>query len=154
MNLTALPIKTWGYVNFYVLGNEWNVEAGNTERLYFQIVDTDQAIANNIQGFGIFTGTSPAGTTAGLRYLLGVGSENQPYGVTVSFPSIDTCNYLTLTAVQASIYDSSIWYVTLASNQIPGSGNVLFSVQQGSTTKRFSVTNMISVNDPTSNGSC
>lgn len=154
MNLTALPIKSWCDVNMYVLGNEWNVEAGDSNRLYFQIVDTDQAIQNNIQGFGIFTGTSPAGTTAGLRYLVGIGSSNQPYGVTVSFPSIDTCNYLTLTAHQADPNDSSIWYVDLASNQIPGSGNVLFAVQQGLTTKRFSVTNMISVNDPTSNGSC
>jgi hypothetical protein len=152
--LYAKPIITWCNVNQYAFGNQWIVRAGDPLTLYFQIVDTDQAISGNNQGIGIFSGITPVGTTAGLRYLLGIGSSNQPYGITVTFPSIDSSKTLTATAQQADPNDSSIWKVSLPASQIPSGGNVQFAIQEGSAIRRFSVVNMIGVEDPTNDGSC
>lgn len=154
MRLSAKPIINWGNVNNYSFGNQWIVRAGDPNTLYFQVLDIDQAINGNGQGFGVFSGISAVGTTAGLRYLLGVGSQNQPYGITVTFPSIDNSKTIVATAVQADANDSSIWKVSLSSLQSPGGGNVQFAIQEGSTTRRFSVMNMIAVDDPNGDGSC
>lgn len=154
MRLSAKPIINWCNVNMYAFGNQWIVRSGDPLALYFQIIDQDQAIQGNNQGFGIFSGITPVGTTAGLRYLLGVGSANQPYGIQVTFPSIDNSKTLLYTAVQADPNDSSIWKVTLPASQSPGGGNVQFAVQEGSAIRRFSVLNMIAVDDPTNDGSC
>jgi hypothetical protein len=151
--LSAKPIITYANVNNYVFGNQWIVRAGDPLTLYFQIVDVDQAINGNGQGFGIFSGITPVGTTAGLRYLLGIGSSNQPYGIAVTFPSIDSSRVLTVNAVQADANDSSIWKVSLAPNQNVAGGDVLFALTEGSTTRRFSVLNMLSV-EFQNDGSC
>ena len=154
MLLSAIPIKTWCNVNDYVFGNQWVTRTGDPNTFYFQVVDTDQAIQGNNAGFGIFSGISPVGTTAGLRYLLGIGGSNQPYGITVTFPSIDNSKVITATAIQADANDSSLWKVSTAASQVLGSGNVQFAIQEGSNTRRFSVMNMLAVQDPTNNGSC
>jgi hypothetical protein len=154
MNLTAKPIITFNNVNSYVFGNQWIINNGNTQTLYFQLVDMDQAIQGNSNFIGIFTGIPPVGTTAGLRYLLGVGSQNQPYQVQVTFPSIDNNQRLTVTATQADVNDSSIWYVTLAPNMIVGGGNVQFTIYQGSSIMRFSTLDILNVIFPLSNGMC
>ena len=154
MRLSAKPILSYCNVNNYSFGNQWLVRAGDPNTLYFQILDIDQAINSNTIGFGIFTGITPVTPTAGLRYLLGVGVQNQPYGITVTFPSIDNSKTITATAVQADPNDSSIWKVSLSSLQTPGGGNVQFAIMEGSTIRRFSVVNMIGVDDPTGDGSC
>lgn len=154
MRLSAKPIINWANVNDYTFGDQWTVRAGDPNTLYFQILDIDKAVQGNGQGFGIFSGTSPVGTTAGLRYLLGVGVSNQPFGIMVTFPSIDDSKAITVAAQQADPNDSSIWKVALAPSQTPGGGNVQFAIQEGTTIRRFSVTNMIGVEDPTNNGSC
>ncbi len=154
MRLSAKPIINWSNVNMYAFGNQWIVRSGDPLTLYFQIVDQDQAIQGNDQGFGIFSGITPVGTTAGLRYLLGIGSANQPYGITVTFPSIDNTKILQYTAQQADPNDSSLWYVRLPASQIPAGGNVQFAVQEGSSIRRFSVMNMLAVEDPMNDGSC
>lgn len=154
MRLSAKPIITWCNVNDYVFGNQWIIRSGDPNTLYFQVLDIDQAIGGVNQGLLVFSGITPVGTVAGLRYLLGIGSSNQPYGITVTFPSLDSRKTIQVAAVQADANDSSIWKVSLASIQIPQSGNVQFAVQEGSTIRRFSVTNMLSVEDPLDNGSC
>jgi hypothetical protein len=154
MRLSAKPIIRWANVNDYSFGNQWIVRSGDPNTLYFQIVDTDQAISGNNQGFGIFSGITPVGTTAGLRYLLGIGVSNQPYGITVTFPSIDSTKVIQYAAVQADANDSSIWKVSLPASQIPSGGNVQFAIQEGSAIRRFSVMNMLGVEDPTDDGSC
>lgn len=153
MRLSAKPIITFGNINNYSFGNQWIVRAGDPNTLYFQILDIDQAISGNNQGFGIFSGITPVGTTAGLRYLVGIGGSNQPFGVTVTFMSIDNTKSIEVQAVQVDPNDSSIWKVSLASIQTPGGGNVQFAVQEGSAIRRFSVTNMLGVEFP-NNGSC
>src|SRR5271165_4148727 len=101
MQLSAKAIINWCDVNMYTLGDQWTVNSGDPLTLYFQIIDVSQAIRGNNQGFGIFSGITPVGTTAGLRYLLGIGTANQPYGIQVTFPSIDSKNQLSYTASQA-----------------------------------------------------
>src|SRR5271169_2375291 len=105
--LSAKPIINWCNVNMYSFGNQWVVQNGDSLQLYFQIIDTDQAQINNqtIAGqtfFGnIFSGITAVGTVAGLRYLVGIGTSNQPYSVQVTFPSIDLNGTVTLNATQA-----------------------------------------------------
>lgn len=154
MNLSAKPIITWNNVNSYTFGNQWIVNRGDSLNLYFQIVDTDQAIAANNNFLGVFTGVTAVGTTAGLRYLVGIGSQNQPYQVSVTFPSIDGNQQLTVIASQPDENDSSIWKVSLAPNMIVGGGNVQFTVYQGNSINRFSVIDMLGTVSPFSNGMC
>lgn len=154
MRLTCKPIITWNTVNSYVFGNQWIVNNGDDLTLYFQLVDADQAIQGNNQGTSIFSGITPIGTTAGLRYLVGIGDYNQPFQVKVTFPSIDSSSTLTLTATQADPNDSSIWQVSLQPSQLVGGGNVQFAIYEGSNIRRFSVTNLLSVLFPSSNGMC
>lgn len=154
MRLSAKPIINYCNVNDYTFGNQWIIRAGDPNTLYFQILDIDKAISGNGQGFGIFSGITPVGTVAGLRYLLGIGVSNQPYGIVVTFPSIDDASVITANAVQADPNDSSIWKVSLSASQRPAGGNVQFAIQEGSNIRRFSVMNMLGVEDPTDDGSC
>jgi len=154
MRLSAKPIINWCNVNQYSFGNQWIVRAGDPLTLYFQLIDQDQAVSGNGQGYGVFSGITPVGTTAGLRYLAGIGVNNQPYGVTVTFLSIDSFRTFSYTAVQADPNDSSLWKVVIPASQIPSGGNVQFAVQEGSNIRRFSVMNMLAVEDPLNNGSC
>lgn len=153
MRLIAKPIINWCDVNMFTYGNQWIVRSGDPLTLYFQIIDADQAIQGNNQGIGIFTGITPVGTTAGMRYLVGLGSSNQPYTVKVTFPSIDSSQSLTLIATQADANDSSIWKVSIPSNQFVSGGNVQFAIFEGSSVRRFSVQNIIAV-EFLDNGSC
>lgn len=84
----------------------------------------------------------------------GIGVPNQPYGVSVKFPSIDNAQVITATAVQADAADNSIWKVTLSSSQTPKSGNVIFTVSEGSASRSFKVANGLSVEYPGTDGSC
>jgi hypothetical protein len=109
----------------FTTGNQWTIRAGEQNTLYFRLVDLDQA---------------------SLRYIPGVGPSNQPVQVKVSFPSIMDGQTIDVYATEAADpYDDSIWQVTLADSQIPYSGNVIFSVTEGSITRRFSVVNMLNV---------
>lgn len=159
--LSAKPISNWCNVNFYTLENQWIVNSGDPLMLYFQIIDTSQAVASlnssNYLGnfFGSpFTGITAVGTTAGTRYLVGIGAQNQPYAVKVTFPSIDPNQQITVTATQADPNDSSIWAVSIPASQTIVGGNVQFAVYQGNSVMRFSVQDMLDVLYPTSNGMC
>lgn len=133
MRLYAKIIQNFCDINMFGYANGWIVRAGDPNTLYFQLVDLDQG---------------------GLRHLAGIGGSNQPYSVTVTFPSIDDSQVINAIAVQADANDSSIWKVSLASNQTPNSGNIQFAVAEGSSIRRFNILNGISVEFPTSDGSC
>ena len=155
MLLSAKPIINWSNVNMYSFGNQWTINAGDPLILYFQLIDTDQAVQGNNGFFGnAFSGIAPVGTTAGLRYLAGIGAANQPYSVNVTFPSIDIASKYTFVATQVDSNDSSIWQVKVPASAILTSGNVNFALSEGGYIKRFSVLNMIAVQNPTNNGSC
>lgn len=181
MRLYAIPIVNYNNINSFSYGNQWTIRAGDVNTtLYFQIVDLDKGPQASINGPIAFGPTNVLQLSNGwLRYLVGIGSTNQPAGITVTFPSnaaalntfitatggfvpyltstnfpvIDPSQVFNLTAVQADPNDPSIWKVTLPTNVVPNSGNVQFAIQEGNNIRRFSVTNMISV-EQINEGSC
>ena len=154
MRLSAKPIIVWNSVNSYVFGNQWVINQGDPNTLYFQIFDADQSTQGSSQTSNIFSGITALGSTAGLRYLVGIGSSNQPYEVSVTFPSIDDSKVLTLNATQADPNDSSIWKITITPSMTISGGNVEFSITENNNIRRFNVINMINILYPTSNGMC
>ncbi len=156
MRLTARPLLNYVNVNNFDYGNQWTIRAGDPNTLYFQIVDLDQGPSNVIGQFAPlnqFGANSTLSGNIGLRYMVGVGSGNQPAAITVSFPSIDDTQQISLQATQDPD-DKSIWSVTLGPNHKPGSGNVQFAVAEGNSIRRFSAMNVLGVEDPTNDGSC
>lgn len=140
MKLSSKALVNYADINNFSYANQWEIRSGEPNTLYFQLFDLDQGRAAN-------------SANTGLRYIPGVGSSNQPFGVIVTFPSIDDAKTLAISAVQADANDASIWKISLSSTQIPGSGNVLFAVTEGSVTRRFSILNLISVENPNGGGS-
>lgn len=158
MRLTSKAILNYANVNQFSYGNQWIIRAQDTVTLYFQVTDLDQA---------------------GLRYMTGVGTQNEPvtltvtfptnaavlntfnnqtnggfipYGSTLSFPNIDGAQVFTVTAQQADPNDPSIFKIALGPVQIPNSGNVQFQLVEGTTVYRWFVTNMIDVQHLNSGG--
>lgn len=156
MRLSARPILNFCSINNFSYGNQWIIRAGDPNTLYFQIVDLDQGPASVIGApnpvFG-FQSTPVLSGNIGLRYIVGVGVQNQPYSIAVTFPSIDDNQVLNIQAVQDP-NDASIWSVSLGQNQKPNSGNVNFAVTEGNSIRRFNVLNMLSVEYPQQDGSC
>lgn len=152
MRLSARAIINYNSVNSFTYTTQWNVRAGDPLTLYFQLIDLDQNASINFPGSGIlgFTGAA-SGNYPGLRYLAGVGGLNTPASVVVTFPSLDNAKVITATATQDP-NDSSIWSVSLSALQIPGTGNVVFAVTEGSKTRNFSVMGLMSVEYPGSDG--
>ena len=129
MRLSAKTIKSFANINDFDYSNEWIIRANEPNTLYFQLVDLDHD---------------------GQRYM----PTGSPYGVAVTFPSIDSTQVITVNAVQADALDRSLWKIDLSSLQTPNSGNVQFSVFEGSAVRRFSLLNGISVEYPQNEGSC
>jgi hypothetical protein len=153
----AKVITSFFNINAFTYGNQWIVNNGDPITLYFQLYDANQATqASNSSGYfgSIFSGITPVGPTAGLRYLVGIGSNNNPYQVTVTFPSVDLNTAITLIATQVSPADSSIWSVSVPASQAICGGNIQFAIYQGNTINRFSVLNMLDVIFPANNGCC
>lgn len=156
MRLTARPLLNYANVNSFSYANQWIIRSGDPNTMYFQIVDLDQGPANVIGQFAPanqFGANSTLSGNIGLRYMVGVGSGNQPAAITVTFPSIDDTKVIQATAVQDS-NDKSIWSVTLGSNQQPASGNVQFAVAEGNAIRRFSALNLLNVENSFNDGSC
>ena len=156
MRLSARPLLNYVNVNSFSYANQWIIRAGDPNTLYFQVVDLDQGPASVVGApnpiFG-FQGSAALAGNLGLRYMVGVGSGNQPAGINVTFPSIDDTQEITIAAVQETD-DKSIWKIVLGQNQKPNSGIVRFAVTEGSATRRFSALNLISVEYPQDDGSC
>lgn len=135
MRLSAVPLNNYQNTNSYMSANEWTIRSGDPNVLYFQLIDLDSCGGN-------------------LRHMTGVGVGNQPVVVTVTFPSIDDTQVITLTAA-VDPNDSSIFFITLDGTQFPSAGNVQFSVQEGSGAPRtFSVQNMLDVEIANNSGCC
>jgi len=130
MRLSAKAILNFSNANSFSFGNQWIVRAGDPNVLYFQLIDLDQA---------------------GMRYIPGLVST--PISVSVTFPSLDDAQVINSPAYQDP-NDKSIWYVNLGQNQKPNSGNVTFTVAEGSSVRKFGVLNLISVEQPNFDGSC
>lgn len=154
MRLSARPLLNYANVNSFSYGNQWIIRSGDPNTMYFQIVDLDQGPANVIGQFAPanqFGANSTLSGNIGLRYMVGVNAT--PAAITVTFPSIDDTQVINATAVQDP-NDKSIWSVTLGPNQQPASGNVQFAVAEGNSTRRFSVLNILNVENTFNDGSC
>lgn len=133
MRLSAILLTNFCDINMFSQEDQWRIRAYEPNTLYFELVDLDQCK---------------------LRYLPGIGTANQPYSVSVTFPSIDDSKILTIQAVQVSPADASVWAVTIQANQVPQSGNVGFSVTEGNVTRSFRLTNALAVEFVLQDGSC
>ena len=156
MRLSARPLLNYVNVNNFSYGNQWQIRSGDPNTLYFQIVDLDQGPSNVIgrvdpifgNGLGSLSGN------VGLRYMVGTGlTFPTTAGIVVTFSSIDDTQIINTPAIQDPS-DKSIWSVIIGPNQRPSSGNVQIAVTEGNSIRRFSVLNLISVEQPTSDGSC
>jgi hypothetical protein len=133
MRLSCNFVVNYANVNQFAYQNQWQMRAGDPVTLYFQLVDLDQA---------------------GLRYLAGIGMQNQPYSVVVTCPSIDDSKVLQFPATQVDPNDASLWQIIIAPTQIPSSGNVIFTVYEGTNTRRFNKMNALKVEIPGGDGGC
>ena len=115
--LSAKPIVNFQNINSFKYANQWVIQAGNSSTLYFQLVDLDQC---------------------NLRYLAGIGTQNQPTAVRVFFPSIDCSQALSLLAVQ-NPDDNSIWSVSIPATNTPQTGAVKFMLFEGNAQTNFQV---------------
>jgi hypothetical protein len=107
--------------------NSWNYTPtavsyqGQTNSIYFQIVDKDRVDST--------------------RYIPVSGAS-----CSIFFPNLDNAKKLTIQATQPFPQDSSIWMVTIASNQNISSGNVVFNLTENAITRSFVIDSFISVN--------
>jgi hypothetical protein len=129
MRLSALPIISFNSVNSFCTGNQWIIRSGDSNTLYFELIDLDQSCGQN---------NCPS------RYIAGVGAANMPTSLLVTFMSIDCSNVIQLPATQ-NTSDGSIWSVYLSPTQRPFGGAVKFVLTEGTSTKSFSVVNMLCV---------
>lgn len=153
MRLSAKALVNYANINNFAYANQWIIRAGEINILYFQLFDLDQGPQNAING-PIFGSNNALAGNVGLRYMTGVGTANQPVGLVVTFPSIDSSQAFSVIAQQADPTDASIFKITLSSMQSPNSGNVFFALTEGNNTRRFFVQNMISVEYPAGDGGC
>jgi hypothetical protein len=109
MQLAIKPITTYSSINSFNYNTQWNATSGSPANLYFQIVDSDQS---------------------NLR-VMGATS------VQINFLSVDTEAIVTKTAISAGVLDSSIWYVSINSNDVLSGGNVQVVVVLNGNTYTF-----------------
>ena len=134
MRLSCNFVINWASVNQFEYEDQWKMRAGDPVTLYFQLIDLDQE---------------------NLRYMAGIGLVSPAVaGIIVTCPSIDNSKVLQFSAIQADPNDASVWRITIAPTQVPGSGNVMFQVIEGSAIRNFKKTNGLHVELPDSDGSC
>jgi hypothetical protein len=155
MRLTSVPIINLCSINDFQTASQWTIRATDPQTLYFQLYDLDNVdtVPYSAPFNGGFFGINQ---TVPQRYIAGVGSSNQPVFMTVTFPSLNAGNTITFTAVQDP-NDGSVFSITLPGYSniayAPSSGNVYFSLTQGTTTVTWVVMNMIAV-EMTNQGCC
>ena len=155
MRLTSQPIINFCDINDFQTGSQWTIRATDPQTLYFQLFDLDNMsqppyVALNSGFFNAAIQTSPQ------RYIAGVGVDNQPFSMTVTFPSLDPTKTFTFAATPDP-NDASVWSIDLpgysSSAVAPASGNVMFSLTQGTKTVTWTVVNMVAV-EMTNQGCC
>ena len=156
MRLTSVPIINFSNINDFQETSQWQIRASDPNTLYYQLFDLDNV---NIQtpysalNSGFF---NAAIQNYPQRFMAGVGVNNQPFSMTVTFPSLSIGRTLTYTATPDP-YDSSVWSFSLPGytnvGTAPSSGNVMFSLTQGINTWTWTVQNMLAV-EQTNQGCC
>ncbi len=158
MRLTSVPIINFSTINDFQTASQWTIRATDPQTLYFQLFDLDnQNTASPASFFPLNGGFFNAAIqTAPQRFLAGVGTSNQPFSMTVTFPSLNAGHTLTFTATPDP-NDASVWsfsfpgYTNVGLG--PSSGNVIFSLTQGVNTYTWTTINMLAV-EFTNQGCC
>lgn len=155
MRLTSTPIINFCNINDFQTASQWTIRATDPNTLYYQLFDLDNTNTTpfNALNNGFF---NAAIQTFPQRFLAGVGVSNQPFSMTVTFPSLDPSRTFTFNATPDP-NDASVWSITLPGYSsaaiAPASGNVMFSLTQGTKTVTWTVTNMVAV-EMTNQGCC
>ena len=154
--LTSTPIINFSNINDFQNSSQWTIRATDPNTLYFQLFDLD-----NVVGLSPYAPLNSGFFNAAIqsspqRYMAGVGASNQPFSMTVTFPSLDPRRIFTFNAT-VDPNDSSVWSIALPGYSslaiAPSSGNVLFSLTQGTKIWTWTVVNMIAV-EMTNQGCC
>ncbi len=125
MRLNAKILNNVASVNQFEYADQANIQEGQINEIYFQLVDLDKSLAQDCP----------------LRYL----SQAAVLAVEVTFPSIDDAAIITLDATQPFSDDKSIWKINLTSSQLPNSGAMQVKVTEDGADKLFNVQGAISV---------
>ncbi len=155
MRLTSTPIINFSTINDFQHASQWTIRASDPNTLYYQLFDLDNVAQPpySPMNSGFF---NAAIQTSPQRYIAGVGSSNQPFSMTVTFPSLDQTRILTYTGTPDPS-DASVWSFSLPGYAIagvgPASGNVLFTLTQGASKVSWTVVNMLAV-EMTNQGCC
>ena len=156
--LTSIPIINFSNINDFQTNSQWTIRASDPQTLYFQLFDLDnQNTASPASYFPLNGGFFNAAiATAPQRYIAGVGASNQPFSMTVTFPSLSPATTFTFTATPDP-NDASVWSFNIPGYAIaayaPASGNVVFTLTQGIVTWTWTATNILAV-EMTNSGSC
>ena len=155
MRLTSQSIINFSTINDFQEASQWTIRATDPNTLYYQLFDLDNTNTSPYAPLnsGFF---NAAIQTVPQRYVVGVGTSNQPFSMTVTFPSLDPTHALTFNATP-NPNDASVWSITLPGYAnaavAPASGNVIFSLTQGIQTWTWTVINMVAV-EMTNQGCC
>lgn len=153
--LTSQPIINFSNINDFQTASEWTIRATDPQTLYFELFDLNNVdyVPYSAPWNGGFFGINQS---VPQRYIAGVGSANQPVVMVVTFPSLNAGGTLSFTATQDPD-DGSVFSINLPGysniGSAPSSGNVMFSLTQGTNVMTWVVTNMIAV-EMTNQGSC
>jgi hypothetical protein len=157
MRLTSVPIINFSNINDFQETSQWTIRASDPNTLYYQLFDLDNVVSTQ-SPFSALNGGffNAAIQNFPQRFIAGVGSSNQPFSMTVTFPSLSPQNVLIYTATPDP-NDASVWSFSVPGyanvGTAPSSGNVVFSLTQGINTWTWTVTNMLAV-EMTNSGSC
>lgn len=155
MRITSQSIINFANINDFQLASQWTIRATDPNTLYFQLFDLDNTNTSPFSPLnsGFF---NAAIQTMPQRYIAGVGSNNLPMSMRVTFPSLDPRNVLTFNAIPDP-NDASVWHIVIPgytnTAMAPASGNVMFSLTQGLQTISWTVVNMLAV-EMTNQGCC
>lgn len=132
MRLNTKILKNIAGVNNWSYTDQASVQEGQSNDIYFQLVDYDQIPGND---------KSVALPDSPLRYM--------PLGTIVTlsatFPSIDSAQEFSVIGTQPFPQDKSIWKVTLLSTQLPKSGNFKIKLTEDGVDKNILAKNAVSV---------
>jgi hypothetical protein len=131
MRLSAKMLKNVANVNHFQYEDQVYILEGSTNEFYFRLVDLNKLT------YGKDSESLPDHP---LRYIPAVGAT-----IEVEFDSLFDDEKFTVNATQPFPEDRSIWKVQLNDDQLPRTGNFIFTLTEGTNTKRVVVRGAISV---------
>jgi hypothetical protein len=126
MRINAKMLKNVANVNQWEWANNTNIQEGQVNEIYFQIVDLDKPLSANCH----------------MRYL----SVASSVAVEATFPALDDSEVLVKIATQPFSQDNSIWKITFAASELPKSGSFQVKLTEDGVDKYFIVQAAIQVN--------